>query len=170
MNRGSINVGATMKNLSKLLLAVTVLAMTVIMPVLAFAEEAAKSATEIDLSGVTPEASLIGLIGSLLLLGVYKLLSKIPLFNKYVTQEQYQKLVEPLLDNAVAYGVGKLKDADWLKVDTHNAAVANAVQFALDHGGDLLKKFNISQEALEQKIAAKLVANGWDTNPGRWDS
>lgn len=158
-----------MKYLSKFFAALAVLVMGMVMPVLAFAQEAAKSATEIDLTQVTPEAGLIGLILSALALGVWKLISKIPFVNKYLTQDKYQKLVDPLLDQAVAYGVGKLKNADWLKVDTHNEAVAGAVQYAIDHGGDLLKKFGIDQKALEEKIAAKLVANGWDTHPGKWE-
>jgi len=98
----------------------------------------------------------------------YGLLSKIPFFNKLVTKEQYQKLIEPLLDQAVAYGVGKLKDADWLKVSTKNEAIDWAIKYAVDHGGDLLKKFGISEEILVEKLEAKLVANGWDVHPGKW--
>ena len=100
---------------------------------------------------------------------IFTLLQKIPLFNKLVTKEQYQKLVDPLLDEAVAYGVGKLENADWLKVDTKNEAIATAIKYVLEHGGDLLGKFGISEDALRQKLEAKLVANGWDTQPGKWE-
>ncbi len=99
---------------------------------------------------------------------VYGLLSKLPIFNKLVTKEQYQKLLNPLLDEAVAFGVGRLDKADWLNVETKNEALATAVNYVIDHGGDLLKRFGISKEALQQKLEAKLVANGWDTHPGQW--
>lgn len=151
-----------------LAIAVTV---AVVMPVLAFAQDVAAQAlspTEVDLSVAVPGGGLIAAIFAVIALGAFKLLSKIPFFNKYVTQENYQKLVEPLIRKATAYGVGKLHNADWLKIDTKNEAVATAVKFALEHGGDLLKKFGISEEALRQKIEAELVERGWDTHPGQW--
>lgn len=131
----------------------------------------ADGTTTVDLSGAVSGVGSI-LYGALAFLAVvaYNLLSKIPLFNKLVTKEQYQKLVDPLLDEAVAFGVGKLSKADWLKISTKNDAVAVAIQYAYDHGADILKKFGITEELLEQKIEAKLVKNGWDQKPGEWDN
>lgn len=126
--------------------------------------------TKVDLSKIVSSIdSVFGVLLAFVALGLYTLLSKIPFFNKLVTKEQYQKLVDPLLDEAVAFGVGKLTDADWLKIDTKNEAIANAVNYAIDHGGDLLAKFGITEKSLREKLEAKLVANGWDVHPGKWD-
>jgi len=103
-------------------------------------------------------------------LWLYSMLSKIAIFNKLVTREQYQKLVDPLLDEAVAFGVGRLNKADWADIETKNEALGTAVNYVIDHGPDLLKKFGIGREALIQKLEAKLVANGWDTKPGQWNT
>lgn len=99
---------------------------------------------------------------------VYSLLSKSILFNKMISREQYQKLVDPLLNEAVAFGVGRLKSADWADVETKNEALGTAANYVIDHGPELLKKFGIGREALLQKLEAKLVENGWDTKPGQW--
>ncbi len=129
------------------------------------------TSTVVDFAPVVKSVdSLLYVLVAALAAMLYGLLSKIPFFNKLVTREQYQKLVDPLLDQAVAFGVGKLENADWLKVDTKNAAIAHAVQYVLDHGGDLLKKFGITEQSLREKLEAKLVANGWDTKPGQWSA
>lgn len=153
-----------------LFLAAGFLAMA-IMPDFAFAAAAVTEKTKIDLAPLTQGHEGLLYFGLLALAALaYKFLSKFSWFNKLVTKEQYQKLIDPLLNEAVAYGVGKLKDANWLKIETKNEAVATALTYALEHGGDLLDKFGIGEEALKQKIEAKLVQNGWDTAPGKWDN
>lgn len=128
-----------------------------------------KEGGEINFAGlVTGFAIAAYSIFAFIAVGLFKLLKKIPLFNSYFTQEKYNELVNPLLNDAIAWGVGELEKADWLKVETKNAAVANAVNYVLEHGGDLLEKFGITQEMLKQKLEAKLVANGWDKKPGEW--
>ena len=158
-----------LKRLLLIGLAVFAVTLSVFMPVFAFAAEVAAKVGEINLAPATQgHDNLFVALLALAALSVYGFMSKFSWFNKLVTKEQYMKLVEPLLDNAVAYGVGKLKDANWLRIETKNEAVANAVQYALDHGGGLLEKFGVTEELLVQKIEAKLVANGWDTKPGKW--
>jgi hypothetical protein len=174
-----------MKKLSALLFVCFLAFSAVYMPHVSFAQEVANAVnqgsndpvvviaaedTKVDLSKVVSSVdSIFGALLAFVALGLYTLLSKIPFFNKLVTKEQYQKLIDPLLDEAVAFGVGKLTNADWLKLDTKNEAIAHAVNYAIDHGGELLAKFGITEKSLREKLEAKLVANGWDVHPGKWD-
>lgn len=148
----------------------------VLVPALAFANaEAVNEPGVIDLSVLVAKAGEYLWLGLAALAGLAFgfLAKKFPgIFGKggLVTEEQFQKLVSPLLDEAVAYGVGKLENADWLKVKTKNEAVEFAAEYALAHGGDLLAKFGVDEDTLREKLEAKLVQNGWDTEPGKWNS
>lgn len=86
-----------------------------------------------------------------------------------VSEKEYRELVDPLLREAVAYGVGKLEDANWTKVETKNEAVAIASNYAIDHGKEVLEKFGITEEKLQEKLEAKLIEEGHDTEPGKWE-
>lgn len=128
------------------------------------------STTVVDLGpAATGLAGILGVVLGWVGLLIFKTLQKVPMFNKLMTQEQFQKLVDPLLDEAVAFGVGRLKNADWLKIDTKNEAIADALDYVLEHGGELLDKFGISTDTVKAKLEAKLVQNGWDIHPGQWE-
>lgn len=158
-----------MKRISAFLLAAIAGLVLCLFASAAFATELNPGSTVVDLSGLFANAKeLMYMVLALAAAALYGWLQKFPIFNKLITQEQYRKLIDPLLDDAVAFGVGKLSNADWLKIDTKNEALAMAAQYAVDHGGDLLKKFGISRDMLEEKLEAKLVANGWDKEPGKW--
>lgn len=107
-------------------------------------------------------ATIVGFI----LLQVANWLSKKTGLEKLVTQEQINKLVDKLVEEAADYAVSNLKDADWLKVKTKNEAVDFALHYASENGQDLLKKAGLDSIKLQQKIEAKLLKH--DTNPGQW--
>lgn len=124
------------------------------------------ASTVVDLHPLVTEIAIFAALA--LALGAsffFKWLSKKFGIDKYFTAEQYQRLVSPILDEAIAYGVSKLSKADWLKVDTKNDAVNKALQYALEHAGPLLAKLGITETMLKQKLEAKLVANGWTLGP-----
>lgn len=136
----------------------------------AFATDLNPGSTVVDISSLFANAKeWLYAVVAFAAIALYGVLQKFPLFNKLVTREQYMKLIDPLLDEAVAFGVGKLTDANWLKIDTKNEALSFALTYALNHGGDILKKFGIDEDALLEKLEAKLTANGWDMQPGKWE-
>lgn len=148
-------------------LCVAVLAALV--PTLAFAGDAATANGVIDLSGLA--ITLVHYSWYLLAFAagwLWLIASKKFGVDKFFTEEQFQKLITPLLDEAVAFGVGKLKDADWLKIKTKNEALEVAVEYAFSHGAELLDKFGIDESTLREKLEAKLTQNGWDIHPGQW--
>lgn len=158
--------------MKRFILAFFLLAAAVFVPSLAYATaEAVNAPGVIDLTGLAEKLGGYLWAGLALLAGaVWLWLKKKFGLDKFVTDEQFQKLVAPLLDEAVAYGVGQLTKADWLKIETKNEAVEFAVEYALEHGGDLLAKFGVDEDLLRQKLEAKLVQNGWDTKPGEWQA
>ena len=154
------------------MLAVAVLMLVGLIPVLALADPTGAAvnpgSTVVNASGaLSAHESLIYLLlaaGAALL---YKLLAaKFPFIADLLKPADYQKLVEPLLHEAVHYGVSKVQGSSLLEVDVKNQAVAAAAQYALDHGGDALAKFGISEDALKQKLEAKLAQNGWTGSSG----
>ncbi len=108
----------------------------------------------------------IGAVVGFILLQVANWLSKKTGLEKLVTQEQINKLVDKLLEEATNYAVSNLKDANWLKIQTKNEAVDFALHYASENGQELLKKAGLDSAKLQQKIEAKLLKH--DTNPGQW--
>lgn len=86
--------------------------------------------------------------------------------DKLISEEKVQEMLDKVLDEAVDYGVGKISTADWTKIETKNEVVGFAANYVLNHGGELLAKTGLTQDALIEKIEAKLLKH--DKNPGVW--
>jgi hypothetical protein len=59
---------------------------------------------------------------------------------------------------AVHFAVSRLATADWTKVDTKNAAVAQAASYVLEHFPDALSYFGYDSTKLNSVIEARLSA------------
>ncbi len=59
---------------------------------------------------------------------------------------------------AVHYAVSKVATADWTKIDTKNAAIAQAAAYVLDHFPDALAYFGYDTTKLQSVIEARLSA------------
>jgi hypothetical protein len=76
----------------------------------------------------------------------------------YLTAQRIAQ-VEQLLGNAVNYGVNVVTTATKDKavtIDVHNEMVAEALQYALDHGPEKLIDWMGGLDAVKQKIIARL--------------
>ena len=127
-----------------------------VMPItMAFAQEAG---TVVDFSDtiiavITLAAAALGVVGMWLwqkFSGKYGL-------DKLIAEEKVREMVDKVLDEAVNFGAGKIKGADWAKVDTKNEAVAIAANYAINHGGDLLEKAGLSGDMLIEKLESKML-------------
>lgn len=140
---------------------------------IAFANEAVTTAAAeqvitADFTGLFALAVpiLITLIAGLLYQGLVWITKKIKV-EKLVTEKHLQELIDKLIDEASAYAVNNLKNADWLKVKTKHEALGFAMNYVADHGDDLLKKAGLDTNKLQQKIEAKLLH--YDPAPGVWE-
>ena len=75
---------------------------------------------------------------------------------------QNDAAVRAALNQAMVYGLdfakAKLKDAP-LTLDVHNATVATAAQYVLDHTPEAAAHFGLTKESLVEKITARLQAS-----------
>lgn len=139
-------------------------------PAMAFAQDVANTVA----AAVTPVTIdiapvLIALVpfGVLLLgAGVLYVVRKAGV-EKLVGQQKVQELLDKLMEQAAAYAVGNLKDAKWTKIETKNEAMGYAVNYAVEHGDDIIKAAGLDTDKLYQKLEAKLLK--FDEAPGKWD-
>lgn len=75
--------------------------------------------------------------------------------EKLITEDQIKAMLHKQMEVAVQYGIQKLEKADWTKVETKNAVLANAANFMVDHSDELLAKAKITPEKLEELLTAK---------------
>lgn len=74
--------------------------------------------------------------------------------------------LDKALNLAVSYGIEHIDKADWTNIQTKHQVVAAAANYAIDRVPELLKRFNVTPEALNQMLTARLMPH--DTAPGNW--
>ena len=139
-------------------------------PALAFAQDVA-NAVAAAVTPVTVDIApvLIALVPFAVLLlgaGVLYVVRKAGV-EKLVGQQKVQELLDKLMEQAAAYAVGNLKDAKWTKLETKHEALGYAMNYAVEHGDDLIKAAGLDTDKLYQKLEAKLIK--FDEAPGKWD-
>ena len=139
-------------------------------PALAFAQDVA-NAVAAAVTPVTVDVApvLIALVPFVVLLlgaGVLYVIRKAGV-EKLVGKQKVQELLDKLMEQAAAYAVGNLKDAKWTKLETKHEALGYAMNYAVEHGDDLIKAAGLDTDKLYQKLEAKLIK--FDEAPGKWD-
>lgn len=71
---------------------------------------------------------------------------------------KYRDILDAGIMRGVQYAVEKVEHSDWTKIETKNAVVAEAVNYALLHFGDILKWFKIDNDraAIERMVLARV--------------
>lgn len=90
------------------------------------------------------------------------------LIAKVVHDVNARAIIHKGLDMAVSYAIQTLSKADWTKIETRNAIVAAAVNYAISNFNGALNYFGITREKLEMLILARLSLH--DENLGQWDA
>lgn len=144
----------------------------ILAPVVAVAQEAATAVaaavtpvTTVDISPV-----IIALVPFVVLLGGAGLLWVVRKagVEKLVGQQKVQEMLDKVMDQAAAYAVSNLKDAKWTKIETKHEALGYAMNYAMEHGDDLVKAAGLNTDKLYQKLEAKLLK--YDEAPGQWET
>lgn len=135
-----------------------------LLPAIAFAQEAVTQVTTtID---ITP--LLLAAVPFVILLfaaGINWLLKKAKV-DKLVGQQKIQEMLDKVMEQAAAYAVSNLKNANWTKIETKHEALGFAANYAIEHGDDLIKAAGLDTNKLYEKLEAKLLPH--DTAPGQW--
>lgn len=74
-----------------------------------------------------------------------------------INEDQVRGYLQTALDNAAHYAVAKVGSADWAHVDTKNALIAAAANYALEHVPDALSYFKVDEAGLAALIEARLA-------------
>jgi hypothetical protein len=67
---------------------------------------------------------------------------------------------------AIQYAISRLEDADWTRLSTRNAIVADAGNYVVRAIPQILAAFRIDRQGVEDRVAARLHA--YDPKPGIW--
>lgn len=162
-----------------LALAVTLIATPILAPVAAFAQAVVATASSApDTTVSIPVGNwlqsatgvIVDILGLLIGAILTWALSFLPAtLRTYITAGMIAQ-VDQLLGRAVQFGLQKAVDAigpdKTLTVDVKSAVVADAVQYAIDHGPDKLITMMGGADGIEQKIIARLpLPKGLATAP-----
>lgn len=99
-----------------------------------------------------------GAIGSTVAFFVVKYLMSKAGINGIMKDDVVRKYLTEGFEYAVHFAISRLSTADWTKVDTKNAAVAQAASYVLEHFPDALAYFGYDGAKLNSVIEARLSA------------
>jgi hypothetical protein len=138
----------------------------ILAPVVAFAQDASSSVASASTVVHFAWGDLIGQIGvdllpwaGLLLLGMVTSLLPAPV--RAIIQKYRTAQVDQLLERALGFAAARLQDqlkGQVLTVDLHNQVVAEAAQYAIDHGSKAVLDY-AGQQAIPEKLTARVMTS-----------